>query len=224
MTNLSHEIRTPMNGILGFAELLKQEDLSDADKKTYINLINENGNTLLNLLNNIISFSKIEDKHTSISLSKFHASEVLKRVYSALSYKPSELVDFKVLASESDEDLIQSDMVLLYQIISNLCFNALKVTKEGFVHLDLNIEDQHITFIIKDTGLGICQTKHANLFKQFEQDRSNNDTLNLEGSGLGLTISYKLSQLLEGELNFESKKGLGSTFYLKLLKTKSPSA
>ncbi len=216
ITSLSHEIRTPMNAILGFSELLNQDDLENDERKSYINHINENGNTLLLLLNNIINISKIEQEQTKVSLSKFVGLQIVQRVYSSLSYKQSDAVDFRIVATEADNDMIYSDAAMLFQILTNLTFNALKFTKEGFVHLDIQTHGHWITFIVKDSGIGICQSKQDKLFKQYEQAKDDNQLMNLDGSGLGLAICSNLTEKLNGQLYFESEKNVGTTFYLKL--------
>ncbi|MCG8581522.1 MAG: HAMP domain-containing histidine kinase [Bacteroidales bacterium] len=216
ITNLSHEIRTPMNAILGFSELMDQSDLNDEDRKSYIQHINDNGNTLLLLLNNIINISKIEQEQTKVSLSKFSALEVVKRIHSSLSFKQSSVVDFKIIAKNTDDIYVYSDAVILYQILSNLTFNALKFTKKGYVHLDIKASDDSVIFIVRDSGIGICESKQASIFKQFEQARDDKQLFNVNGSGLGLTISSNLTEKLKGQICFESKKNIGTTFYLKL--------
>ncbi|WP_430816619.1 sensor histidine kinase [Carboxylicivirga sp. RSCT41] len=216
ITNLSHEIRTPMNAILGFSELLNIGELDKDEQSSYIKHINENGNTLLLLLNNIINISKIEQEQTRISISRFSTLEVLRRVHSSFSYKQSSVLDFKILTDEQDDIIIYSDVVLLYQILSNLTFNALKFTKEGYVHLDIKANDDSLLFIVRDTGTGICESKQASIFKQFEQAKGDNHLINLNGSGLGLAICSNLTEKLKGELCFESEKNAGTTFYLKL--------
>lgn len=216
ITNLSHEIRTPMNAILGFSELLNQDDLEIVEQKSYIQQINENGNTLLLLLNNIINISKIEHGQTEVSLSQFNALQIITRVHSSLSYKQSQLVDFKVIASEKNDEIIYSDAMFLYQILSNLTYNALKFTKKGFVHMDIQSNNDSVTFIVKDSGIGICESKQAYIFKQFEQAKSDYHMINLNGSGLGLAISSNLTEKLNGHICFESEKNVGTTFYLTL--------
>ncbi|MBS2211718.1 hypothetical protein KEM09_09905 [Carboxylicivirga mesophila] len=215
VTHLSHEIRTPMNAILGFAELLEQDDLELAERKEYINIINDNGHTLLNLLNNIINIAKIEEDSTKVSLSKFNPDSLLKRIQASLSFKASNGVDFKTLKKTNESVMIHSDIILLYQILSNLTFNALKFTQQGHVYLSYAIIGDSIKFTVEDTGLGICQSKHDSLFNQFEQD-SDNKLVNFNGSGLGLTISKNLSHLLKGKLYFESEKDRGTSFHLEI--------
>ncbi|MBR8537971.1 hypothetical protein KDU71_20550 [Carboxylicivirga sediminis] len=215
VTHLSHEIRTPMNAILGFAELLEQDDLEMAERKEYINIINDNGHTLLNLLNNIINIAKIEEDSTKVSLSKFSPDSLLERIRASLSFKASNGVDFKILNKPEESVMIHSDIVLLYQILSNITFNALKFTLQGHVYLNYTIIGDSIKFTVEDTGLGICQSKHDRLFNQFEQD-SDNKLVNFNGSGLGLTISKNLSHLLKGKLYFESEKDKGTSFHLEI--------
>jgi len=216
VTHLSHEIRTPMNAILGFTELLNQDDLSTEDRTYYTSIINENGQSLLLLLNNIINIAKIEEERTKISLSEFPAYEVLLRVHNSLAYKTPAEVNFQVLPDKTNHQHIESDVILLYQILSNLTFNALKFTAKGYIFLDLNLSKEKVTFMIKDSGIGISKSKHNSLFSQFEQAESISPMHNFNGSGLGLAICKSLTELLNGRIYFESEKGVGSTFYLEL--------
>ena len=216
ITNLSHEIRTPMNAILGFSELLNQKDLQEDERSKFINIINDNGQTLLSLLNNIINISKIEEEQAKVSLTAFSPYNLLKQVHAALSFKANSEVDFRIVVDEDQDLSMESDTMFLYQILSNLTFNALKFTNKGYVHIGYCTEDEYITFFIKDTGIGICQSKHDKLFNQYEQIKENNQLININGTGLGLTICKSLSVLLKGELFFDSEKNIGTTFYLKL--------
>jgi len=217
ITNMSHEIRTPMNAILGFTELLKQDDVEVKERHKYIDIINDNGHTLLNLLNNIINLSKIEDNQGKVTLSEVSANDLLQRVHGSLSFKNiSTQLDFSVASESQDDVKLVTDVVFLYQIITNLAFNALKFTEEGHVHLGFTVKGEHITFWVKDTGTGIDKDKQRSIFKQFEQADDENRGLNLSGTGLGLTICKGLSKRLQGKLCLESTPKKGSTFYLKL--------
>jgi signal transduction histidine kinase len=219
IVDMSHEIRTPMNAILGFSELLAINDLDKKEQKHYINIINDNGRMLLNLLNNIISISKIESQKTKLAPTWIVPNELLNQIYNTLIPKSDQLtkVDFKVVTplKESAEKIF-SDEVMLYQIISNLAYNALKFTPEGFVHMGYDSNDSHITFWVKDSGIGISKEKQKEVFKRFKQADKLGTGNNLHGSGLGLSICKSLSNLLKGEMYFTSEPGNGSAFYLKL--------
>ncbi len=216
VTHLSHEIRTPMNAIIGFSELLNQTDLPEEDRTQYITVINENCNSLLNLLNNIINISKIEEEQTKVSISTFNPQELLNRVHSTLSYMThSGSVDLRVSPTNVSCEL-KSDITLLYQILINLTYNALKFTEKGFVDIGYSIDEDYLTYIIKDTGIGITKDKQQTIFNKFEQDYRNNTINNFNGSGLGLTICYMLSKLIRGKISFQSTENVGTTFYLKI--------
>jgi signal transduction histidine kinase len=216
VTHLSHEIRTPMNAILGFAEILKQDDLEYSERKKYINIINDNGNILLNLLNNIINIEKIEKERTKVNASSFQPYNLLHRIHSSLSHMAADDVEFKVIQPHSSDLSIYTDAVLLYQIISNITFNALKFTTSGHVHISYTYKNNTIIFIVKDTGPGICQSKHETLFNHFEQADDENQFLNINGSGLGLAISKNLSEQLKGQVYFKSEKGVGTAFFIEI--------
>lgn len=216
ITNLSHEIRTPMNAIIGFAELLEDEDIENDDRLNYVRIINDNGQTLLNLLNNIINISKIEEEQARIAVSEINPSEIMQRVHSALSYNTNNSnVDFSIMNRKNAEHILLTDSIMLYQILVNLTFNALKFTTKGFVNIGYNLIGDKITFYVEDSGIGISEDKQAGIFNEFAQD-NNGKALNIHGSGLGLTISKSLAAILKGKLYFKSEKNVGSTFYLEL--------
>jgi len=221
LANMSHEIRTPMNGIVGFAELLKEPDISTEEQSKYIRIINDNCGVLLNLIDDIIDVSKIEANEIKLQISQFSVKQLI-----------SELGDFyrtyrrninrsgvEILTSTpeySHPEFIETDHYRLRQVLTNLISNALKFCHQGFVEFGYNLfNDQFIQFYVKDTGIGIAPDKINIIFERFRQT-DESITRKYGGTGLGLSISQGLVHLLGGDIWVESKQGLGSVFSFRI--------
>ncbi len=223
LAEMSHEIRTPMNAILGFSNLLLKDNISGKNKNEYVRLIIENGNSLLNLINDIIDISKIEAEQLKINLTKCNLTELLKDLYlyyndlivSSKRYKLS--IELKLPSDHGDRDIcIFSDPQRLRQILVNLINNAIKFTYEGKIKFGFKLNNDSITeFFVKDTGSGIANDKINSIFDLFEQ-AEDPYTKNSSGSGLGLSISKQLVELLGGNIWVKSTEGRGSTFYFNI--------
>lgn len=217
IVNMSHEIRTPMNAIMGFAELLDDDDLDNDSKKQFIQIINDNSRTLLNLLNNIINLSKIEQDQTNVSLSKFNVSELLKQVNDVIKLQARKKKNIDLgLVIPNNDIFIESDAIMLYQIIINLGYNAIKFTDNGFIHLGCFVVDNNVVVYVKDTGKGMSKESAGKLFEKFSQVDSSNVVNNPNGAGLGLAICKQLTRLLKGEIWVDTTLNVGTTFYVKL--------
>ncbi|MCU4156243.1 transporter substrate-binding domain-containing protein [Carboxylicivirga sp. A043] len=216
LANMSHEIRTPMNAIIGFSELLEDESLSTQEKKSYLHIIQSNGNQLLKLISDILIFSQIESGHVKLHYSLFQIDQLLNETYEQFKSeinKYDKALDI-ILDSKVDESLkLESDQVRIKQIIFNLLTNAIKFTDKGSITLGAYTENAHLTIYVKDTGIGIPKDKHEEVFKRFSQVE-NNQIKKASGSGLGLTIAHDLIKQLGGFIRLESEVGKGSTFYL----------
>ena len=218
LANMSHEIRTPMNGILGFAELLKDENISPGNHKKYIEIIDNNGKMLINLIDDIIDFSKIEAGQIKIIKKDFSLNSLLQQVHS--SFLTENLINNKSKvklrmrkALSNDSCYINSDPNRLRQILTNLVGNAFKFTDEGFIEFGYKIVgSEMIEFYVKDTGIGIPQEKINQIFNRFIQADSSS-TRKYGGSGLGLAISRGFVEILGGKMWAESNVNNGSTFY-----------
>ena len=219
LANMSHEIRTPMNGIIGFSDLLADEDLTE-EQKRYVNLIRESGHNLLRLINDILDFSKIEAGQLDIEIIDCSLSKLLRTVESLMRPKAIEKgLELKVVESIGLPAQIRSDPTRLHQCLINLVNNALKFTEEGHVYINVSLEDRnnlpYIRFDIEDTGIGIVPDKQKIIFESFTQ-ADNDTTRKYGGTGLGLTITKQLTELLGGELTLDSEKGKGSLFTLTI--------
>ena len=219
LANMSHEIRTPMNGVIGFAELLLQEDIPQDEKKEYFSLIEKNSHQLLQLIDDIIDISKIEAKVLKIYKVNFNLNELLKdleRMYLKeidMSAKPIQL-EFNGLA-DSQQGWIFTDKSRLMQIFQNLISNALKFTNEGKISIDTTVKNKKITFTIKDTGIGIPELAQKQIFERFRRLENTADKV-YRGTGLGLTVTKGLIDLLGGEISVDSIEGEGSVFTFML--------
>ncbi|MBM3434779.1 MAG: response regulator [Bacteroidetes bacterium] len=221
LSNMSHEIRTPMNAILGFSQLMRDPGLSKETSDNYLDIISLKGNLLLNIINDIIDISKVEAGEMEISKSPVNVNEILDELYSTyIKLKDSQKkshIDLRVIKQEpADGCIIFTDPFRLKQVLSNLLDNAIKFTNQGFIHIGYSItgskSDKKIKFYVKDSGIGILNENIDIIFNRFRQvDESH--TREFGGTGLGLTISRKLVELMGGKLDVESQFGQGSTFY-----------
>ncbi|MBF2707693.1 PAS domain S-box protein [Flavobacterium soyangense] len=217
LANMSHEIRTPMNGILGFTELLKEPKLSGEEQQEYINIIEKSGKRMLNIINDIISISKVESGQIEVSLSETNVNEQIEYIYTF--FKPEakqkgiELLVSKQLASK--DTIINTDREKVYAVLTNLVKNAIKFTNEGSIEFGCEKKGGYLEFHIKDTGLGISKSQKKIIFERFRQV-SDSISRSHEGSGLGLAISKAYVEMLGGKIWVESKEGKGSTFYFTI--------
>jgi len=223
LTNVSHEIRTPMNAIIGFTDLLAIPNLSDTERDEYLGVIQGSSNRLLNLINDIIDLSKIEVGRVQINKVDFSLNEVMLELLSKFSNKKTDLIEL-IYDNKADSNKVNiyTDKIRLSQIISNLLDNALKFTDSGFVNFGYNIKDnQAIEFYVKDTGIGISKDKQKIIFERFRKIEDDNAKL-YQGTGLGLTISKSLTEMLGGEMWLASDPQKGSEFKFSLIYKKTP--
>jgi len=219
LANMSHEIRTPMNGIIGFADILADEDLTD-DQKQNVNIICESGKNLLRLIDDILDFSKIEAGQLNVEIIDCSLTRLLDSVGLLTRPKATEKgLEFEVVETSGLPERIHSDPTRLQQCLINLIGNAVKFTETGHVYVNVSMEDRddqpYIRFDIEDTGIGIAPDKRELIFESFIQaDGSTNQKYG--GTGLGLAITEQLAKLLKGELTFTSQLGKGSVFSLTI--------
>ncbi len=221
LANMSHEIRTPLNSIIGFSELLLDDETEQSDKENFLNLISNAGKSLLQLIDDIIDISKIEAGQIKISKSKVEINALLDEVKTTFDKEivKRDKVRVKLILDKplADNQLfLFTDPFRLRQILSNLLSNAIKFVDEGFIKFGYNgINDELIQFYVKDTGIGIEKDKSHLIFQRFGQvDHAYKR--NLDGTGLGLSITKHLVELLDGKIWFDSEPGKGSTFYFTM--------
>lgn len=220
LANMSHEIRTPMNGILGFAEMLNDDSLPDAERKKYIDIINSNGKVLINLIDDIIDFAKIEAGQIKIIKHDFSINALMTQIYNSFlteSLKSESNVELLLEKGLSDSECYAStDPVRLRQIITNLIGNAYKFTTKGHIKFGYKpVEGEYLEFFVEDTGIGIKEEKLGIIFDRFVQ-ADNSRSRKYSGSGLGLAISKGFVDLLGGTMWAKSVVQKGSTFYFKI--------
>ncbi len=216
LANMSHEIRTPMNSILGFSEILNEEETLSPEHRKYIQLILNNGRVLLQLINDILDFSKIEAGKLSTEVIEFSLFEFLEDLNSLL--RPLALnkgLEFEILQCSDLPSVIWSDPVRVRQCLVNLVSNAIKFTTSGHVFVNVYVqrmeESDYIRFDVEDTGIGIPEEKKQTIFEAFTQ-ADGSTTRKFGGTGLGLTITRQLVHLLGGSIEVRSEEGRGSVF------------
>jgi PAS domain S-box-containing protein len=224
LSNMSHEIRTPMNAITGFAQLLKDPATPREATDQYIDIIINKGNLLLNIINDIIDISKVEAGKIEIIKSGCNIDEMFIDLYATFENvkktgKKSH-IDLRFVKPDFDSDItIYTDPFRLKQILTNLIDNAIKFTERGFVEFGYSVileaKRPRIRFYVHDSGIGIPEDKQKLVFNRFRQIEDSH-TRRFGGTGLGLTISKKLVELLSGDLKVESQEGEGSTFFFAI--------
>ena len=225
LATMSHEIRTPMSGVIGTTELLQQTPL-DAKQQHYVEMIRSSGEALLTLINDILDFSKIEASKLNLEQIEFDLSILLEEIIDlfAVSAQRQGLELIYQITSFPPVKLI-GDPSRLRQILNNLLGNAIKFTKRGEIILHASIVDEvsqrfTLHFEVIDTGIGISKEEGKHLFKPFLQ-ANNSTTRRYGGTGLGLTISRRLVQIMGGEIGLISQVNQGSTFWFNLPFAKS---
>ena len=224
LANMSHEIRTPMNSILGFSEVMLNTT-GDKQQQNYLRTILNSGKSLLTLINDILDLSKIEAGRMEISPEAADVRLIVNEIKQLFKHKSMENnIDFGVSFDEDFPDTIIIDEVRLRQILLNLCGNAIKFTERGRVEVDVNVLNNfngHIDFeiVVSDTGIGIPEEDQQRIFDSFNQ-QSGQDNKKYGGTGLGLTISKRLAELMGGEIHVESRIGEGSRFSVRFFDIK----
>ncbi|MCB9222859.1 MAG: PAS domain-containing protein [Crocinitomicaceae bacterium] len=220
LANVSHEIRTPLNGILGFAELIdNNESISQEELKRYLNIIKQSGQNLLNVINDIIDISKIESNQLDLHYQPFDLHNFLENILHLIEQNipPDLRDDVKIIftkESSAQTFLIESDQSRLQQILLNLLSNSLKFTDNGSIEFGYQIDQasDKIVFFVKDTGKGIPEKDLSRIFERFEQVNPKDE----RGTGLGLAICKSLVALLGGTINVNSEVNKGTVFHFEI--------
>jgi len=218
LANMSHEIRTPINGIIGFTQLLESY-FDDVEKRTeFIEIIKQNANILLNLIDDIIDVSRIQEGQVRLKKTIVNVNLLLKDIFSPYMAMVThgKNINIKIETALPDEDaIVLADPLRLKQILNNLLSNAFKFTERGTITVGYTVDNNMIIFYVSDTGIGIPEDKIDTIFQRFSQaDLS--FTRRFGGSGLGLTICKGLVELMGGNIWVESTLGLGSKFYFSI--------
>ncbi|MFZ4570632.1 MAG: PAS domain-containing hybrid sensor histidine kinase/response regulator [Bacteroidales bacterium] len=217
LANMSHEIRTPMNGILGFAQLLREPNLTGEEQQEYIRIIEKSGKRMLNIINDIVNISKIESGQTDIFISETNINEQIEFMHEfftpEIRKKGLQFVYKTTLPPK--ESIINTDREKIYAILTNLVSNAIKYTNTGSVEFGYEKKGKYLEFYVKDTGIGVSKDQEAIIFERFRQgdDLTKQFT---EGTGLGLSIAKGFVELLGGKIWLKSELGQGTTFYFTI--------
>lgn len=224
LSGMSHELRTPLNGIIGTSSLILSDSNVPEEVKKHINVIRYSSEHMLHIINDILDFSKLDANRMELKESPFSILNCLKNIVSSFSnqYKTNS-VDFITNFPGYDLESVKiiSDEIKLSSVINNLLSNSLKFTHSGSVEFNVKISEtsesqMSLYFEIKDTGIGIAKDKQEEIFQAFSQVHSEDLKRRYGGSGLGLTISRKLVNILGGKLELESELNQGTRFYFTL--------
>ena len=226
LANVSHEIRTPMNGIIGMTDLLLAS-VTKRENRESLELIQSSAESLLSLINDILDFSKIEAGKVELESERFDLRNDLGDTLRSLAFRAHDK-NLELIArfAPNVPNQIVGDIMRLRQVIINLISNAVKFTHQGFVKLDVEMEEQgydqlgddqpsqktRLRFSVTDSGIGIASEKQNLIFSEFLQ-ADNTTTRQYGGTGLGLTIAKRIVELMGGQLKVESQPGRGSRFY-----------
>jgi len=220
MAAITHDLRSPLNTVIGYADLIQKTPL-DTKQSRYVDQVKRSSNFILHLVNDLLDISKLEAGKMTIEKLPFNPAKLISdTVYNSLPASKNKNVAVIVETAPNTDVQVLSDPFRIKQIIANLITNASKFTHEGEIKVNVGmkkeIEDSHSLIIsVKDSGIGISKEKQEEIFKEFSQENSKIEKT-YGGTGLGLTITKSLTELLKGELSLKSEPGQGSEFTITL--------
>lgn len=218
LANISHELRTPLTAILGFSENMLDSEEASNSQTVPLQTIIRNGNHLLHIINELLDLSKIEEDKLQIERINFSAVQLLQDVELLMSQQAEDKgLEFKINYSWPLPATIKNDPFRIKQILLNLCSNAIKFTKRGYVHINFSCQrdNELIRFEVIDTGIGIAHEQQDKIFHAFDQ-ADISTTRQYGGTGLGLSLSKRLIELMKGSIELSSEPGKGSRFSVNL--------
>ena len=218
IASISHELRTPLTVIIGFSKIMSDMEDLNIRGHEFAQRIHLSGEHLLSFINNILDISSLESGSLQLTSQKFQLNKLIDECMMLMT-PIAEEAGIKISSTKTDDDfVIEADEFRLKQVILNLLSNAIKYNKEnGQVTLSIEQpDDKHYRIVIEDTGIGIPAGLHKKIFTQFERLEHHNSTI--RGAGLGLSISKHLANMMGGNLDFSSKKGVGSKFWIDMPK------
>jgi PAS domain S-box-containing protein len=218
LANVSHELRTPLHAVLGFAQLLANDNNLTTTQREYLAIINRSGEHLLRLINEVLDLAKIEAGRYTYNAAPLNVRQLIEDVQLLFRNRAeAKQLHLKVTCAGDVPTLIVSDEAKVRQILINLLSNAIKFTDAGSVHLHVTREEQRLLFIVEDTGIGIPPLDQQKLFQPFFQSQQTGKYHSSVGVGLGLSISYELARLIGGDLSVYSEGiGCGARFTLAI--------
>jgi PAS domain S-box-containing protein len=219
LANMSHEIRTPMNAIIGFTNMIKEEDLTHEERNSFIDVVQSNGNALMSLIDSIVDFSKLEADQMAVSLSEFNINPMIDSICDHVEKQlrtedKTHIKTIKIIPSPNGVR-ITADRHRLYQVLNHLVSNAIKFTDNGEITIGYQHTGDNFRIFVRDTGIGIPENKLDVIFDRFTKIANDKNRL-YGGTGIGLTISKGLIELMHGKISVESTLGEGSSFYIDL--------
>ena len=223
LANMSHEIRTPMNGVLGFAQILNNDEtLAEEHRQDVMNILSS-GQHLMTLINDILDLSKIEAGEMELQHNDFDLKKIIYQIETMFRFRcDHKNLELKIECPPEKTIPLSGDETKILQVLINLVGNAVKFTDSGEVKLKVSSPDNyHFTFEVIDTGMGIPKENQKNIFNAFQQSEGG---IKKGGTGLGLAIALKQIQLMDGELVLESELGKGSRFVFTLTLPSSKNA
>ena len=210
LAKISHEMRTPLTPIIGYSRILLKE-INDVSSKEKLEIIHTSGVKLLNFTNELLDFSKIESGKVDLNYETFNIRKLFQDIYHEhIDLAKMKHIDFKIDYLHANVS-IYSDKIKIYEIAKNIIHNAIKYTEKGFVLCDVFVEKNTLFFNIYDSGIGMSEENIKNIFESFVQIGNEQS-----GAGLGLSITKKLLEVLNGKIEVESKVGIGSTFKIQI--------
>ncbi|MDP3916012.1 MAG: PocR ligand-binding domain-containing protein [Bacteroidota bacterium] len=222
LANMSHELRTPMNGIMGFAELLNDDNLSNEDRHEFINVINDSSQSLLDVITNIVDISKIDSRQIHLKTAPFNLNNLLDELLNWFSgekmVKDKPELTIELVKELSDHQcIVVSDQAKIRHSFKLLLNNSGKFTKSGFIRFGYSVHGKNVRFFVQDTGKGIAPEKQCFIFEKFRQE---DETLSRKygGVGLGLTIAKGLVELIGGKIWVDSEPEKGTTVFFEIPK------
>jgi len=224
IANISHEIRTPLNAIIGLSTIVSSNSIDYEQKSEYINLIEENAHQLLSVFDEVFFLSKLESAEIAVEKSEFEITGLLSDLYE--NFRNSELLLKKLnvrlickFCNLVSSEILITDRYKLHKLLYNLINNAIKYTEKGYIEYGYTIivnekNEKQIQFYVKDTGIGIHQNEFDKIFERFIKIEHKDSYF--VGTGLGLTISKKLSEILGGTIYLTSEVDKGTTFFVQM--------
>jgi PAS domain S-box-containing protein len=221
LANMSHEIRTPLNAIVGFSQIILDDDLSREEQERFYQYIQENSNQLISLVNDIIDLSKLESNQLVIRDSVFSLNQLIEEMkvmadQEKKSREKEHILLFPDKEIPDSEAQVIGDYYRVKQVFTNLLVNAIKFTPKGYIQFGYRLQDDDsILFYVRDTGIGIPRNKQEEIFQYFRQLENTLNRANT-GTGLGLAICKRLAELMGGTIWVQSELGKGSSFFFTI--------